>query len=791
MIKLPSAWGKLRLSKKLPMLIAVPTIILTLASGLFFAWQVSDTLKENREAAYVTLVDERKDALANWLSGLESQTRTMVASQTVVSALRDFANSWYSLGDAPGDYLRQVYVSENPNPLGQRAELLDAGDKKAWTIRHKKYHSAFRTFQQEQGFDDLFLLDPLGNLVYSVEKGAEFATNALSGPFKDSSLGAAFRAGLELEAGALHMTPMQEYSAAAGAPAMFISSPIMKGDALMGVLVLRVDVGRIATILSQSRLLGETGLVYIVRGDGVALSASPHSGGHSPLDQLSALPQVAAAISGEFRVLSGISGLSGNAVEAVSSQLSYGDKRWGLVLEIDSDEALANQTKLNWALSVQVLAVSILVALLSWGAARGVSRRIAALAISVEALANKDYKTAVSGLETNDEIGTIAKTLETLKADLQAASVSETERREQQQDQQEVVTKLSVGLVQLANGDFSHPIRDPFPQGHDQLRRDFNRTLETLSDTVLEVVTTAGSIRNGASEISHASDDLSRRTESQAATLEETAAALEEMTSSVKSAADSARSVEAIVNEAQTEAESSGGVVQNAVAAMTGIEASSRHIVQIIGVIDDIAFQTNLLALNAGVEAARAGDAGRGFAVVASEVRALANRSSDAAMEIKKLISESSDQVNHGVDLVGKAGEALNSIFKRVNHISDLVSEIADGSTKQSTGLAEINIGVTQLDQVTQQNAAMVEQATAAGHLLNSDATKLSELVSHFTVESAGSPGAGEPAKKPGVVTFFEEPPATEVDWEDEAHGQPRDLVGNCGVGGATVWQDF
>ncbi|GAB5433841.1 MAG: hypothetical protein EpisKO_32110 [Epibacterium sp.] len=204
------------------------------------------------------------------------------------------------------------------------------------------------------------------------------------------------------------------------------------------------------------------------------------------------------------------------------------------------------------------------------------------------------------------------------------------------------------------------------------------------------------------------------------------------MTASVKSAADSARSVETITGEAKQEAEASGKVVQNAVTAMTEIEESSKQIAQIILVIDDIAFQTNLLALNAGVEAARAGEAGRGFAVVASEVRALAQRSSDAAMEIKTLIGESSKQVESGVDLVGKAGEALNLIVERVNNIAQLVSGIAEGASEQSNGIEEINTGMVQLDQVTQQNAAMVEEASAACQMLDTDASELGGVVAKF-----------------------------------------------------------
>ncbi|MEP2716464.1 methyl-accepting chemotaxis protein [Pseudophaeobacter sp.] len=204
----------------------------------------------------------------------------------------------------------------------------------------------------------------------------------------------------------------------------------------------------------------------------------------------------------------------------------------------------------------------------------------------------------------------------------------------------------------------------------------------------------------------------------------------------MRSAAEGARSAEATIQEARSEATESGAIVEKAVVAMQDIETSSTQIAQIICVIDDNAFQTNLLALNAGVETACAGDAGRGFAVVASEVRGLSQRTATAAREITDLIGNSSQQVNSGVELVGGAGKALQSIVDRVTNISHLVSEIADGSTEQATGLNETNIGISELDEVTQQNAAMVEQSTAASHLLRSDAGKLSELVAHFNVST-------------------------------------------------------
>ena len=228
--------------------------------------------------------------------------------------------------------------------------------------------------------------------------------------------------------------------------------------------------------------------------------------------------------------------------------------------------------------------------------------------------------------------------------------------------------------------------------------------------------------------------------EAQAVTLEESAAAIETLSTSVEQTADHAAEANKRITQNRQQAQSGGEVVELTVEAMRNIEQSSDKITAIIGVIDDIAFQTNLLALNAGVEAARAGESGRGFAVVASEVRALAQRSADAATEIKNLINQSSQQVDQGVTLVGQAGESISSIVIRVNQISKLISDIASGAVEQSTGLGEINTGMSQLDQVTQQNAAMVEQSTAAGHLLRSDAQNLSELMQRFQLDGAVKP---------------------------------------------------
>ncbi len=319
-----------------------------------------------------------------------------------------------------------------------------------------------------------------------------------------------------------------------------------------------------------------------------------------------------------------------------------------------------------------------------------------------------------------------------------SAKRSEADRARMEADQSRVVESLRTGLEDLSEGRMTNRIETAFPEEYEQLRSDFNEAVARLDDAMVAVVQNAGSIRNEAGDITSAADDLSKRTEHQAATLEETAAALTEITRSVGSAAKGADEANRVVREARQNAEESGQVVREAVDAMGEIESSSIQISKIISVIDDIAFQTNLLALNAGVEAARAGEAGRGFAVVASEVRALAQRSSDAAREINELISRSGAQVNRGVSLVGDAGTALERIVASVGGIAEHVSGIAASAAEQTTALDEINTAMSQLDQVTQQNAAMFEETTAASHALTGEAETLFATMSRFET-SAGS----------------------------------------------------
>lgn len=408
---------------------------------------------------------------------------------------------------------------------------------------------------------------------------------------------------------------------------------------------------------------------------------------------------------------------------------------------------------------------------LSLGAVVFVRRRalhpLSRIATSMSGMAAGDLAADVPYADRHDEIGDIARALSIFrqasldKRGLEAASettrmMAETERRAREAATaadadalQFVVDTLGAGLNRLAEGDIRITLDQPFSTQFETLRSDFNTSIARFQETLQQVLQETRGLHDNGQEMRSAADSLSKRTEQQAAALEQTAAALEQVSATVRSSAERTEAVRTLVRDARTSAAGSTEVVDRAIKAMQRIEASSGEISKIIGVIDEIAFQTNLLALNAGVEAARAGEAGKGFAVVAQEVRELAQRSARAAREIKDLIVNSGKEITAGVELVGETGAALSSIGEFVTRIDDNVDAIATAAREQATGLSQISSAVHEIDGMTQQNAAMVEQTTAISHTLAEGAGLLTELVGRFRLSQAGPFDSTSQARPP------------------------------------------
>jgi methyl-accepting chemotaxis protein len=478
-------------------------------------------------------------------------------------------------------------------------------------------------------------------------------------------------------------------------------------------------------------------------------------------------------------------------------------------LEVAKDYAAEQRSA-----AIQSLATQIGLLLLALFAAVGIvlaiSRRVTgplhAIQLTMQRLAAGEFNVTLPGLDRKDEIGAVANAVERFKvlavekaqqqseelmqrqqadaakqaetarlesersakaaqeeserharaAETEAASQAQiaAERAQIAEEQSRAVRALGEGLQKLADGDLTFRLPEQFPEDYRQIKDDFNGAITRLQETIRSLVSSTREVASAAAEISTSTMDLSQRTEEQASSLEKTSAAMEQISSTVRANASNAKQASEFAVATRDVAGRGGEVVSEAVGAMARIEESSSKIADIIGVIDEIARQTNLLALNAAVEAARAGDAGRGFAVVATEVRSLAQRSSQAAKDIKELISHSTEQVKGGVDLVNRAGSSLTEIVESIKKVTTIVAEISTASAEQATGLDEITKSLTQMDEVTQQNSALVEENAATAKTLEEQSRAMDDQVSTFRVDAGATraPQAVKSVVRPSVT---------------------------------------
>jgi methyl-accepting chemotaxis protein len=783
--------GALTIRQKLPLLIAALTLACVAALMLASARLTQASQTEFAEQQIMATTQERATQLTQWLANTNGALLTMASGKQTVDALYTLSSAFKDLKDQAKTVLQAAYIDSNPNPSGAR-HLLDRADGSAfYHAEHGKFHKTFRSMMEQNAFYDVFLINRDGDVVYSVFKESDFADSLKGEALAQTGLASVYTAAMAAQAGEIVISSFAPYGPSGGAFALFLGTPVVSEmGVVVGVLAIQMPIDHIAGIVQSDAVVGQSTQTYLVDENGMSLSAARDAQLFVAGANIGNLPHVTFNAEDEIALhRDALLQSSGKGIAATVNIPVLG-KNWLLVTERDYADIM---TEVYALLLTQLLigAISIVVVTAaSFWVSKSISAPITQLNMSIQQVASGQYDLQVPNTHRRDEIGTMASSIDDMRKALAAAQKVEEARALLQKEQSHVVERLTSGLGDLAAGDLSKTIDEDFPPAYEVLRGYFNQTVEKMGESIEMIASATEGIRAQSSEITRASEDLAHRTEVQAATLEQTAAAMDEMTASVKSAADGVHEVETIVGEARKQADQSDTIVKEAVSAMAEIEKSSSQISQIIAVIDDIAFQTNLLALNAGVEAARAGDAGRGFAVVASEVGALAQRASTAAKEIKTLISTSAHHVELGVERVKQAGSALQKIAQRVTHISTLTSSMATGASEQSIGLHEINVGVTQLDQATQKNAAMAEEANAASQLMAAGMQELGRLVARFKLREGAALAVQDTShisSTPDIdlSAFHQEDPQPIIDL---APMQPDPKIA---VNARGVWQDF
>ncbi|GLO71589.1 hypothetical protein MACH17_31060 [Phaeobacter inhibens] len=724
---------KLSLKLKLPLImVALTATFLVTVSFLVYS-MAEKSIRDFVYASKETTARSGEQALTFMMEAARRDLSINASQPTVFRAINNFDRVYKMIEEEPVGFLRRHYIGENPNAANERHLLSDPGDGSYYSQSHATYHPTFLQSLQVNGYEDLYLLNASGQLLYSVKKREDFIQQFGSGDNADSGLGQVFNAALNAEAGQVVTADFAAYTPGGGAAGAFMGVPVFnKKKEVIGVMAVQISSASVVTALTSNMKVDGHQNIFLVGRDGIARSPSVIEGQFATGDQLPDSAEIKAASAGEAGMFEGSTSVSGEQVIALVSPLNINGFDWSLVLQTDEQEAFAEVTEIR-LVAMLMIGVSVLIAIVvSFVAARHVTRPILALREATNALAEEDYASEISGRDRGDELGDLARSLDTFRDKLLVADEAADREEEAAKQTAAVVEEMSGALAELQRGNLACDIGQPFVEHYEILRENFNRSLVNLRDSLAEVVDAAHNVDKFSEEQRASAEEMAHRTESQAGTLEETASALQDLTNSIRETADRAGQVDETMRGTRNEAEHSNHIVTSAVQAMDQIQEASQQISQIINMIDDIAFQTNLLALNAGVEAARAGEAGAGFAVVASEVRALAMRASKAAGEIKGLTTASEEHVANGVAMVGRAGDALSGIIDKVTNVSDLITEIAEGVQKQSKGLENINNAVGRLDSTTQQNAAMSEEASAASQLLQNEAQALTGVVSRF-----------------------------------------------------------
>ncbi len=705
----------IRISKKIPIAIAMASIITGGLAAYFSIGTISTALHDMEVSAYGALVDARKNALTGYLRSIEEDVITLASSDQILTALDEYNAAWGSLDGDHTKYLQKYYISENPNPTGQKNALEYATDGSAYSAAHKRFHPWFNKFLIQKEFYDVFLINKNGDIVYSVFKELDFATNLIKGQWKDSDLGNAFRTAVGGKAGQAYFLDFRPYAPSHDAPASFISTPIVDNNGeTQGVLVFQMPISRINAIMANNTGLGQTGETYIVGGDHLMRNDSRFvaKGESSILKTRIDSQAVKEAMAGKTGFM------EGNDADNVPTYYAYTPvdflgTRWAAIADISMAEVNGPISDMSKQLIITILSVVGVMVLAGTIFARTITNAISKITSAMRKVADGDLTTEVPLLGQKDEVGEMAAALQVFKENAQMVK---------QMQEQEAQRKADAEREKRA---MQEKLANDFEQSVKSIVNLVAAAATELSQTAQSMVST---IKDGATKASEATNAAS----STSANVQTVASAAEELSASVREISGQLQKTTSLVNQSSEKA-------QNADNLANALTAASDKVSSAMEMIANISGQINLLALNATIESARAGEAGKGFAVVASEVKNLASQTDKTVVEIHGVIEEMKNAsqaiikaLNEIKGSVGSISEAASSVASAVEEQSATTNEIARSMQTAAAGTQTISNNLQNVSSSSMQAGTASEQMLQASKELSQQAEMLNTQVDDF-----------------------------------------------------------